>query len=323
MDWSKGLESRFYVSFVDKDTWRDTERLEITGGRISRSNSELKESADINCKNYIGGERWIRVWLDAEQNGETEHIALFTGLATSPKANNNGNIVNSSLECYSVLKPLSDILLTRGWYAPSGSGASVVKELLADTPAPCIIDDNMPRLTNHIIAEEGETNLSMLNKVMLAVNWRIKITGRGEIHICPQAESVSVEFGDSYDCIQPEFVTENDWYESPNVFRASMNNESVVVKDEASIASRGREVWAEENSCNLNIGETLYEYASRRLREKQMVAVKASYTRRFNPDLYVTDWVKFSYRQWDGTFLIYSQNIDLGYGAVTTEEVIR
>lgn len=323
MDWSKGLEARYYATYVDVTTWRDRDRLEILGGTVSRSASELKESADFQCSTRLENERWIRVWLDATQNGETEHIALFTGLATSPKTDNNGNVVTNTLECYSVLKPLNDVLLERGWYAPSGSGASVVKDLLSKTPAPYIIDDNMPVLKDYIIAESGETNLSMLNKILLALNWRIKITGKGEIHICPLASDVSEVFGLDNDCIETEFTKEFDWYQSPNVFRAMMNDDSVIIKDEESILRRGREIWAEEESCNLNAGETLYEYASRRLKESQKVSQKVSYTRRFNPELYVTDYVRFNYEQLDGVYVITSQKIQLGYGADTTEEVRR
>jgi len=321
MDWSKGLEARYYASFVDRVTWRDKDRLEIKGGTVSRSTSELKESADIQTDIKLEEEKWIRVWMDAEQNGELTHTAIFTGLATSPKTDNNGRIMSNTWECYSVLKPLSDILLERGWYAPAGSGSSVVRELLYATPAPAIIESNMPVLQDHIIAEAGETYLSMLNKILLAINWRIKISGKGEIYICPLATEPSALFGLDNDCIEPVFTKENDWYQSPNVFRAVMNADSVIVKDEEDIAKRGREIWAEEQSCNLNVGETLYEYARRRLKQSQRVSKKASYTRRYIPDLYVTDYVKFNYDQLDGVYVITSQKINLGYGADTTEEV--
>ena len=129
MDWNKGFEAKYYCSFVDKGTWRDLDRFEITGGQVTHSNSELLESADIETSNYIQGERWIRLWLYARQNGATEHIPMFTGLATSPSDDVDGNLVSNSLECYSVLKPLKDVLLPRGWYAPAGSGESLLRDL--------------------------------------------------------------------------------------------------------------------------------------------------------------------------------------------------
>lgn len=328
MDWNKGFEARYYGSFIDKESWRDIEHFGITGGEISRSNGELIESADVQCTNYVSGERWIRIWLDARQNGATKHIPMFTGLATSPADDVNGNLVSNSLECYSVLKPLQDVLLPLGWYAPVGSGAELVKNLLESTPAPVEIYENMPLLRHNIIAESGETELSMLNKILLALDWRIKITGDGRIIVCPFPTEISAEYGLNNDSVKPIFTRGYDWYQCPNVFRATMNDQSTVAIDDSpdsplSTVNRGREIWAEEKSCNLSEGETLYEYASRRLKELQTVAKKIGYDRRFNPNVYVTDLVKFNYAQLEGTYIVTSQRIEIGHGANTTEEAVR
>ena len=48
MDWSKGFSATYYMSIVDPVTWRDVDRIEIKGGEISRSESELVESADVD-----------------------------------------------------------------------------------------------------------------------------------------------------------------------------------------------------------------------------------------------------------------------------------
>lgn len=328
MDWSKGIEAKYYGSFIDKDTWRDMERFEITGGSIKRSTGDLIESADIECKNYTHGEQWIRIWMDARQNGATEHIPMFTGLATSPEDSVNGNLVSNSLECYSVLKPLQDILLPRGWYAPQGAGETVVRDLLSKTPAPVYVEENTPRLKQNIIAEESETYLSMLQKVILALDWRIRIKGDGTVQVVPYPKEISGKFSVDYDTIKPEFSRNYDWYKCPNVFRAVSGDDSAVAIDDSidsplSTVNRGREIWSEETSCNLNIGETLYEYAQRRLKESQMVATKVSYDRRYDPNILVTDYVTIDYAQIKGTYCVTSQSIEIGYGANTTEEAIK
>lgn len=328
MDWNKGFEAKYYCSFVDKGTWRDLDRFEITGGQVTHSNSELLESADIETSNYIQGERWIRLWLYARQNGATEHIPMFTGLATSPSDDVDGNLVSNSLECYSVLKPLKDVLLPRGWYAPAKSGESLLRDLLSVTPAPVEVEDNIPTLKHHIIAESGETNLSMLNKILLAIDWRMKISGDGTIKICPYSSEICGEFDLDNDSVEPHFIKSYDWFDCPNVFRAVTEDETAVAIDDSenspmSTINRGREIWAEETSCNLNSDETLYEYAVRRLKESQMVGEKISYDRRYNPNVYITDLVRFNYPQINGTYLVTSQSIEIGYGAKTTEEAIR
>lgn len=327
MDWSKGWEAKYYASIVDRKTWRDIERFEITGGRITRTDNELRESADIETINYSRGEKYIRIWMDLYQNGASEHIPMFTGLATSPADDIDGNLISNTLECYSVLKACQDVWLPRGWYAPKGSGESIVKDLLSVTPAPVKIADNMPKLKQHIIAEENENHLSMLYKILLAMNWRIRITGDGTIYIEPQPTNVVEEFGASNDTIEPQFGKEYDWYQCPNVFSATSGDDTVIVKDESeseiSVLSRGREVWAGDTNASLKDGETLYEYALRRLKEEQMVAKRVSYSRRYNPNVLVGDLIKLDYKQVKGVYFVVSQNIELGHDATTSEEVVR
>ena len=90
-----------------------------------------------------------------------------------------------------------------------------------------------------------------------------------------------------------------------------------------STVSRGREVWMEDSSCKLNDGETVADYALRRLKEEQQVLLTASYNRRYHPDIRVSDMVELRYSGHGlaGTFEVISQSIDLGYAASTKEGV--
>lgn len=326
MDWSKGWEARYYASFIDKESWRDIERFEITGGKISRSAGELIESADIEAVRYTRGEQWIRVFMDVRQNDTTEHIPVFTGLATSPRDSIDGSLITNSLECYSVLKPCQDVLLPRGWYTQSRI-KYVLQDLLKYTPAPFHIADNIPNLKKYIVAEQNETSLSMIYKILLAINWRMRIAGDGQIYIEPYPTEVSAEFSADYDVLEPQLEKDYDWYECPNVFRAISEEDAVTVRDESeselSVTSRGREIWAEDDGCALNEGETLYEYAVRRLKDEQTVGKSISYTRRFNPNVSVGDRITINYPQAQGTYIVLSQNIELGYDGKTSEEAVR
>ena len=331
MDWSKGYSASYYLGVVDPDTWRDIDRIEITDGNITKSNSGLRESADVTCVNYsIGRELWVRVWLDAAQGSGTEHVALFTGIACSPSVEIDGNRQTHPMECYSVLKPAQDVLLQRGWYAPANAnGANLVKNLLSVSPAPVVVDGLSPTLTHSIVSEDGESNLTMADKILTAINWRLRIEGDGTIHVCPKASSSSATFDAlENDIIEPQVTLEHDWYECPNVFRAVLGELSAIAKDEdpnsfLSTVSRGREVWKEETSCALSDGETIAEYAARRLREEQSYAVSVSYSRRYQPDVTVTDLVRLHHpaQGLEGTFGVISQGIELGNGARVSEKV--
>lgn len=331
MNWNNGFTAKYYCTVVDPVTWRDQATFDITGGSIKRTDDGLMESADVDCVDRRQTkEEWIRIYLDARQTGGAERVALFTGLATSPDRKIDGNIENNPLACYSVLKACDDVLLERGWYAPKGAvGSELVKSLLKrSTPAPVETDGSSPTLTNYIIAEDGESCLSMAQKILDAINWRVRIDGDGTIHIMQTAKKSSAVF-DPYenDIVLPQIDASDDWYECPNVLRTIINDSSVVIRDEEgsdlSIKGRGREIWAEETGCTLSAAESQATYTQRRLKELQSRSVEVSYKRRYQPEILVGDLVTLHYPKQglQGDYMVLSQTIDLGYGAETSEKV--
>lgn len=333
MNWNKGNTSTVYVRTVDPVTWRDGEMIKIKGGSVGRSTGDLAESASIDCVRYDQtAERWVRIWMDVFQGGDSAHVALFTGLATSPDRDINGRLSTNTVECYSVLKPAKDVLLPRGWYAPAGSdGAALVKKLLDVTPAPKTVADASPTLISAYVAEDGESNLTMARKILDAINWRLRISGDGTISIEPKPKTPAAAFDCAeYDTIEPELSVGYDWFSCPNVFRAVQGDVSAVARDEDpdsifSTVSRGREIWAEDTNVKLNGAESLAGYARRRLKELQQVSYVVTYDRRYHPDVLVGDLVRLHYPEQDidGLFCVTSQSIDLAAGGRTSEEVER
>jgi hypothetical protein len=91
-----------------------------------------------------------------------------------------------------------------------------------------------------------------------------------------------------------------------------------------STVNRGREVWLQEDA-ELAAGESLGEYAYRRLKELQRPARSLSYNRRFQPDVSTNDLVSIIYPKQDigDVFRVVSQSISLSHGASVSEEVIN
>lgn len=333
IDWNKGFSARYYISVIDRTTWRDLRRMEITGGTVKREDSELRESADINCINYSETtEQIIRVWLDAKQGGNSSHIPLFTGIGTSPGKTINGNLVTNTLECYSVLKIAQDMLLPRGWYAPKGiNGGDLIKDLLSVIPVEIEISENSPGLNSAIIAEDGENRLSMTDKILDLMNWRMRLDGYGNIYILPFDEDPVSTFDSlNNDVLEPSLDLSYDWFDCPNVYRAVLNDSYAIARDDSpdsplSTINRGREVWYEDSSPYLQENEALAVYAERMLKLVQRIATTISYDRRFDPNVYVNDVVRLNYpaQKINGTFLVTSQMITLGYNAKTSEEVVQ
>lgn len=333
MDWTQGYSARYYLSILDRETLRDIDRIEITGGSIKRSLTDLRESADLKCNRYQSDkEEYIRVWLDTNQNGESSHTPLFTGLATSPSNKYSGQILNNSVQCYSLLKIAQDVLLPRGWYAPTeANGGKLVKDLLSIIGVPIKMGGNSPSLSQAIIAEGAENHLSMADKILDAMNWRLRLDGYGFIYLEPVSIDAKTSFDSNLnDIIETEISITYDWYNAPNVVRATLDNDYAIARDDdpaspLSTVSRGREVWVEDSNVQLNTNETLAEYSYRALREYQNVTTNISYNRRYYPEIFPGDVIRINYpaQKIQGNFLITDQSIALGYNATTSEEVYK
>lgn len=334
MNWSKGYSASYHMTIVDPVTWRDIDTVNVEGGSIKREDSGLMQSASVDCGDYPHGvEQWIRIYLTTQQEGDADRVALFTGLATSPGATiSAGRHRSNELECYSVLKPADDIYLLRGYYAPTNiSGATLIQQLLSVTPAPIVVEGDAPPLRSAIIAEDGETRLTMVERILTAMNWRMRIEGDGTITLMENQYTKEVAIFDplEYDVIETKIKITADWFDCPNVFMAILEDMIGIARDESeesalSIPNRGREVWMQESDCVLNANETIASYAQRRLREEQKTRQIASYDRRYDPRVMPGDIIRMHYpaQNLDGLYYVSDQSIDLGYSARTSEEIM-
>lgn len=338
MDYSKGYTSSFYMTLLDPVTWTDTGRIELVSGSISRSETDLRQSASLSLLEWgLSGDRWIRIYMVSERNGDQDRIPIFTGMATSPSTHYNNGVSTVDLQAYSVLKPAQDVYLQHGWYARKNVRCEkLIRELLSGINAPIIFnstnEDNY--LTDDIIAEDNETELSMIEKILKAVNWVMFIRGDGTIVFENNHDSYSdsslpvATFSPYNDVIETSFTLDHDWFDCPNVFRATLNEMTAVARDEdpdspLSVQNRGREIWASEDNVDLLDDVTIAEYARWKLVELQERSETVSYNRRFVPDLNVTNKVRLAYQQVSGDFIVESQTMTLGHALVTQEKIKR
>lgn len=330
MDWNRGYVSSYYAMIVDSQSWQDEERVDIIDGGMGQEALGLRQSADLTVSRAFDSETYLRVYLLATQGSEKVRVPLFTGLVISPSKELNGRVETHKLECYSVLKPCADIYLPRGWYAPASiSCENMIRTLLDTTPAPIHIAQDVPSLTEAIVAEDDETCLSMADKILLAIGWQMRINGDGNIAIQPQSTEVVSVFGaDGEDVLEPQLTVSDDWYDAPNVFRAISDDLTAVARDDVSetpisVLGRGREVWMQEANVNLNDGESIEEYAVRRLKEEQRRKKTVSYKRRYKPDVGIGDMIRLRYpeQKIDGVYRVLSQDVAFDYSCQTSEEV--
>ena len=334
MDWNKGFSALYALQKVDPVSWRDAGSFDLLNGTISRSSGGLVESADLTMTENPG-ECWVRVYLQARQGNGGERVPLFTGLASAPQRSLNGNSVSYRVACYSALKPIDDVLTPRGFFIPAGvRGADAAAELLQIGPAPVEFDAFSPTLREPIVSEDKDTYLTMAQKILDVIGWRLYIGGDGRISIQRKATTESAVFDEhENDSIEVSLTDTNDWYSAPNCIRVIFGSDCVELKDETvgddlSIPSRKRarggsgEIWAQEKATSLSDDATLEEYAARRLKELQSPTRKISYSRRFRPDVTIGDKVRLHLpgHGIDDVFTVTTQRVTLGYNARVTEE---
>lgn len=336
MDWNSGYSALYELHRVDPVSWLDTGSLDFMSGRINRSDSDLIESADLRMKEQIR-EGWIRVYLKARQTTGGERVAVFTGLAMTPQRDLDGTRVSFPTECYSVLKPAEDTLTPRGYYIPAGTpGPQIAAELLSVGPAPVVYDGGGPALLDAIVTEDADTHLSVAKMILDAIGWRIRIDGDGTIRVCPTATESAARYDAlEHDAIDPRITDSDDWYDCPNCIRVVLGDRYAEAKDEdpdsdlsvnARKAGRGGtgEIWIQDTASAIGVGESLSEYAVRKLKDAQAHARELKYTRRYNPDLTIGDVVTLHYPKVgiEGDFRITSQTLTLGHAIRTEERVV-
>ena len=330
MNYAAGYKATFYATLIDPATWTETEEIDLISGSVNNTADGLRQSATLQVRDFDRTrEYWIRVYMDARQGEDVEHIPLFTGVVSAPREDVDGTIAKNDLSCYSVLEPV-DTPMTIGEYIARGANAGkAIRRLLQPTPAPVEIEENAPALDDYIIAEDNETNLTMIQRVLDSIGWQMIIQGDGTIYVRPKPITPEIEFSQSgADVVEPQVSKTRDWFKTPNVLKVTAGDAVAIARDEdpnspLSIPARGREIIKSERDVKLSDNEGLAEYAKRKLQEEQQVAETVEYTRRFIPGIYVGDIVRTNYSSLSGVYEIKSQTISLTYNAQTHEQAER
>lgn len=332
IDYGKGISATYYATRVDPKTWADAGEINIISGTITKNaKSNLVVSADITVNDDIGTEEWMRVYMVAQQSGAKERVPLFTGIVSSPTRSIYGESETRKLDCYSVLKVSADILLPLGWFAPARTnGGELIKILLSDLPCPVELDNGSPNIISSFVAGDNDSKLSVAKEIADAINWQIKVNGDGSVRICPKPLYVAGTFDNiENDILEMTVSDDKDSFSVPNVLRVTLQGSAATARDDDpdsvySTISRGREIWKQE-TAKLAAGESLGEYAVRRLKELQNPSRKLTYTRRFQPDVDVNDLVSIIYPKQDigDVFRVQSQTIELSHGASVKEVAIN
>ena len=121
IDWTKTMQQTFEYYTVDPGTWRDVKQIRNVRSCTVVRDSEVETlgSATIDTDELLG-ECYVRVYLIAIQNGNTEKHCLGTFLVQTPSTKFDGRINTTSVDAYTPLLELKE--------NPPPLGYSVLKE---------------------------------------------------------------------------------------------------------------------------------------------------------------------------------------------------
>lgn len=335
MDYSKGYSASFELRRVNPDTWTSGEAVDgLVSAQIERDSTDeypLLEtgSADIDMSVADSFEEgYYRLEMVAVQGSETVREPLATLLMSSGSSTLDRWVQVARVEGQSVLKPASDRLVLTGTYAPKGcDGAAYAAGLLREcTPAPVTAEGSFT-LDEHAVFGVGISYLQAAWTVLKAAGWCIQIAGDGSITIRETPTEPAFLLDESArGRLMPGAERSFDLSEVPNRYFAVSGEEvGVAVNDlegsRTSTVARGRFVdYVDDSPVKVN-GETMAAYAKRKLSEMSTVTREWSYTREFDPGVWLYDLAAGVVPDFAmaGSFRVRRQSLACGTGITVSE----
>lgn len=335
IDFSKGYTSSFSLRPVDQSTWASGPSY----APVVSASAELDATDEYpllqagNCEVTLDvadsfEEGFYRIEMSVEQDGTRELHPICTLLMSSGESSIDRMAQTAKVTGYSVLKPASDRLMLTGTYAPKGcDGASYAAKLLREcTPAPITVEGSFT-LDEHAVFGTGVSYLQAAWIVLKAADWCMRILGDGSIRIAPKpTEATFILDVEGRHHIVPGADMSYDLSEVPNRYFAVDGDDVGVAINElegsrTSVQARGRYVDVIDDSPVKVGGETMTNYARRKLEEMSTVTREWSYTREYVPDLVPFDLVAGSVPEFgmSGAFRVLKQSIACGKGVTVSE----
>lgn len=336
VDFSRAYTSTFSLRPVDPQTWTSGAPLEgLVSASVERDCTDeypLLEAGSVELDMGVWDEfpeGWYRIEMLAEQGGAVERHAVATLLMASSQSNMDHRLQTAHVEGQSVLKPAADRLMLVGTYAPKGcDGAQYAASLLREcTPAPVVVEGSFT-LDEHAVFGVGVSYAQAAWTVLKAADWCMQVDGDGTIRICPKPTEASMTLETQGRALMlPGAEKSADLSEVPNRYFA-VDGEEVgqAVNDQGtatSVSVRGRYVdHIDESPVKVN-GETMTQYARRKLQELSTVTTEFSYTREFAPGVTCFDVLAGRVEEFgmEGAFRVLRQSLTCSHG-ITVDETL-
>lgn len=315
IDWTKSMSQTYEFYVVDPLTWKDTERLEhVKTCSISRDDeTQTRGSATIDTTEVLD-ECYVRIYLVASQNGNTEKVALGTYLVQTPSVSYDGKNSDISMDAYSPLIELKEGLPPLGYSILKDTNImNVAYDICREhMRAPVVKTNSTKTLYSDFVSNIDDTWASFIDDLVSNANHKLDLDEIGRVVFNPIQDTASLQSrwtytDDNSSILYPEFTDKRDLYGIPNVVEVvySTDGESlfsrIVNNDEnspISTVNRGREIVYRDTSPNLSgvpTQEMLDDYATQLLRNLSCLEHKITYSHGYCP-VRVGDCVTLNYK---------------------------
>lgn len=318
IDWTKSMQQTFEFYVVDPATWHDIEKLtKVKSCTITRDSSlDTLGSATLDADEDLNG-KYVRVYLIATQNGETEKVPLGTHLYQSPSTVFDGKRHSISHDGYTPLIELKEKPMPIGYQARKNVNiVSLAQTILEDGSirAPIVAGSSNKTLSGDFLADISDTRLTFISDLLYNANYTLGLDELGKVLFMPDKELAAMApvwtFNDDNSSIlYPDLTITRDIFGIPNkievVYSESGSNpivSSFSNTDPKSIVSyqqRGRWIIHRETDPDIAPGANqaqLDEYAFKKLRELSTIDYQISYKHGYCP-VRLGDCIRLNYRR--------------------------
>lgn len=315
-DWTKSMQQSFEYCEVDPGTWKDKRRIDnvISSSIIWDADSDTLGSASIDITDMVG-EGYVRIYMNATQNGITEHIPLGTFLVQTPSSTFNGKRRSVTMDAYTPLIELKEKVIPLGYFIPKDENIMDYAYRLTRNylRAPVVRAKSDEVLRDYFVANEDDNWATFLSDLIANAKYGFAIDELGQIMYSPVQDAASLQakytFNDDNSSILYSDITmDHDLYGIPNVIEVvySTGHEylysRMVNRDPnspVSTISRGREIIKRITDIQLPGLATqnqLDEYAANALKEASSIEYTISYTHAYC-GVRLGDCVRLNYKR--------------------------
>lgn len=318
-DYLSSYSAGWRVRKMNVDTWLPEDEVsgiqKVSIKHDSADDAPLMQSGDMETSGLIE-EGYYRIEM-LPDGGGLENIATL--LFTPDGSEFDYEAWGGSATGVSVLAGASDTKFRQGAYASKGSDAAAycASLLRSCIPAPVIIEDTFT-LGDHVVHDLGSSYLDGIWDVLDAGGLCMQIDGSGTVSIkrIPDEPDLIIS-AQNEKLLMPTIKQKLPLDDAPNVVIVyDDDQEAIAINDDptspTSIQARGRRIEEVEDSPTRKEGETLQQYADRKLQEDSEIYETYDIEREFWPGVFPYSLVRSNLPRTGitGDFRVMSQTLE-------------